>query len=439
MRRNLSIILAAVIVVAVLIGLSAASFVTLDRPDESELDPRRSSYNAGPTGTRAFYQLLEESGTNVARWKAGFEELRAVKHTDLMVIVGPFPPEHRPSSREQESLKRWVVAGGRLLVISREATREFDDPGLRVIPKVTDEEWSKSPDEIADQKSDRLVVQPTRLTRGLKGLQLSTLASRMKVERRIVAAPTPAESPTPEPSPTEGEETDVLSAPVIHLGDGDGAVLADFDYGEGRIVLLSDPFFIANNGIARGANLNLAMNLINELRGDGGRVLIDEAHHGFRQSHNQLISYFRGTPAPWIASQLMLVALFVAYTYGKRFARPLPLPQVDRHSPLEFVGSMAHLQRLAAARDLALENIYPPFRAELCRSLGVSVRAGFEEIATAFIRREAKRPGANKMSSGDLTKLLRECEGALAGVPIDDQELVALTAGMRRLREELIP
>jgi hypothetical protein len=78
---------------------------------------------------------------------------------------------------------------------------------------------------------------------------------------------------------------------------------------------------------------------------------------------------------PWLLLQGLLLTLLIAFSIGKRFARPLPLPQVDRHSPLEFVGSMANLQQVAQARDLALENIYPRFKASLCRRLGLSSRA----------------------------------------------------------------
>jgi hypothetical protein len=219
------------------------------------------------------------------------------------------------------------------------------------------------------------------------------------------------------------------------MGDESGAVLVDFDFGEGRIVILSDPYVVANNGIARGANLQLVMNLLTELRGERGRILIDETHHGYRESHNQWITYFRGTPAKWFVGQLLAVALITAYSYGRRFARPLPLPQVDRHSPLEFVGSMAHLQKLASARELALENIYPPFRLDVCRALGVSVRASIDEVIGALGRREMRKAGTSVVTGEELRRVMRTCESAIVGVPIDDRELIELVGSMKRIRE----
>jgi len=46
-----------------------------------------------------------------------------------------------------------------------------------------------------------------------------------------------------------------------------------------------------------------------------------------------------------------------------QFARPLPLPRVDRRSTLEFVASMAELQERAQAFDLR-SKIFTAARAE---------------------------------------------------------------------------
>ena len=39
-------------------------------------------------------------------------------------------------------------------------------------------------------------------------------------------------------------------------------MLVDYPYGKGRIVLLSDPFIVANSGISLEDNLQLAINLL---------------------------------------------------------------------------------------------------------------------------------------------------------------------------------
>ncbi|HEV7905707.1 MAG TPA: DUF4350 domain-containing protein, partial [Pyrinomonadaceae bacterium] len=145
------------------------------------------------------------------------------------------------------------------------------------------------------------------------------------------------------------------TAPVYHVSDEGGALLVDFARGRGRIVVLSDPFIVANRGITRADNLQLAANIITQA---GGLIAFDEYHQGRGATHNQLAAYFAGTPVLAMCAQLFLLAVAVVWTRGRRFARPLPAPRIDRRSKLEFVASMAELQQRARAYDLAIENVY---------------------------------------------------------------------------------
>lgn len=483
MRRYLGIIIAVAIVLLVLIALNAVSFVQLDRPQESEREPNRSSYNTGPTGTRAFYQLLEESGYQVARWRNDYETLQYDAADATLIMIGPGSSAEM-TERDESALKTWLVNGGRLLVISRQPQEQFFSVSVmaQTDNKAADEiSANPSLDNLIDKNSDVLIAQPTAITRNVRGLEFSRLAARLQFQpppavssSGISSSPTPTPAtekkideslrrhalpqdepaPPPPPAPVQkkrsedssaDDDTDdqnlatgddpfdntTLTAPVVHLGDSKGAVLADFDYGKGRVIFLSDPFVVANNGLVRGSNLTLALNLINVLGGKERRLLFDEAIHGYQSVSNPLFVYFRGTSVLWIFGQMALIALLIAYSAARRFARPMPLPQPDRHSPLEFVGSMANLQQAARARDLALENIYPRFRTSLCRRLGLSVKARPDEIATAITRRRLR------LSADEVRRTLLESERALAGSDIDDQQLMTLVATMRRISAQL--
>jgi hypothetical protein len=456
MRRYLGIIMTIVLLLAVLAGLNAVSYVSFERQPENEINPLRSSYNPGPTGTRAFYQLLEESGYQVARWREKYASLAGKAPEATLIIVGPAQVGQSLPEEEARELKRWLAGGGRALIVSRLPQDHFPDAAITTKFSPSANPQETDPARLVDERSDVLIAQPTELTRQVRGLAVSRMASRMKFREALpVKVPPPppppslfGEPPAPEGVPesvkaqppvmneaddaaNEGGLVAGLPAPVVHLGDSDGAVLADFDYGAGRVIFLSDPFVIANHGIARGANLTLALNLVQSLGGRERQLYFEEYYHGYRSESNPLVSYFRSTPVPWMLGQGLLLAALVAYSYGRRFARPLPLPQEDRHSPLEFVGSMANLQQVAQARALALENIYPPFKARLCRALGVSVRARPEEVAAHLTRRRLK------VSEAELFRTLSESERALAGGPLDDHRLIALVAAMRRISAQL--
>jgi hypothetical protein len=216
-------------------------------------------------------------------------------------------------------------------------------------------------------------------------------------------------------------------APVLNFSDERGALVAEFTRGRGHVVVLADPFIVANNGISRADNLQLATNVI---AGGGGLIAFDEYHQGRGETHNQLITYFAGTPVIAMFAQVALIAAVVVWSRGRRFARPLPAPRPDRRSKLEFVASMAELQQRARAFDLALENIYSRTRRALARYGGADLAASPEEIAAAV----AARSGTDRAR---LETLLRECEDATKGQPLSARRALFLAASLRELESSL--
>jgi Domain of unknown function (DUF4350) len=447
MRRYFAGAIIIIIVIAALIGMSAAGAIEFDRPKENEFAPNRSTYNSGQTGTRALYQLLEESGTPVSRWRERYFSLPAKAEDAILVIIGPFLSGRKISDEEAVALQAWIAGGGRALIISRSPIDQFGDPAISAKAPKRLPALDATPEQFINEESDKLIAQPTELTRKVRGLKLSEFASRMSFHfpdredetsrmdgmDEIDSVEAPVDDTEAIKDKAEEDSAPTLHAPIIHLGDKDGATLADFAYGQGRVIFLSDPFVVANNGIARGGNLTLTMNILRSMGATERRIFFDEFHHGYSDEGNPLVNYFRGTPAPWLLLQGLGLSLLIIYTYGRRFARPLPLPQVPRHSPLEFVGSMANLQQVARARELALENIYPRFKASLCRSLGLSSRASRDEIIASARRRRLS------VTEIELRQTLSDAEMTLAGEAIDDARLLALVSRMRRIISQTAP
>src|SRR5205085_6216418 len=162
----------------------------------------------------------------------------------------------------------------------------------------------------------------------------------------------------------------------------------------------------------------------------GGLIAFDEYHQGRATTHNQLLSYFAGTPIMAMIGQLGLIVLVVVWSSGRRFARPLPLPFVDRRSKLEFVASMAELQQRARAYDLAIENIYARTRRALARYGGTSQQAPRAEVAA----RVAARSG---LKQAELEALMRECEDAINGAPTSARHALALVSRLREVERTL--
>ena len=168
----------------------------------------------------------------------------------------------------------------------------------------------------------------------------------------------------------------------------------------------------------------------NVIVSNGGLIAFDEFHQGRSTTHNALIQYFSGTPVLAICGQLLLIGLAIIWSRGRRFARPLPLPQVDRRSSLEFVASMAELQQRAKAHDLALENIYGRVRRSLVRHAGLNNNSPRAEIAA----RVAARSGLNR---AELESLMRSCEDRINGAPTNARESLKFVRRLRRIEYAL--
>ena len=314
MRQRLAIIATVTIILLVLILLNAASFVQTEKQPDSESLPNRSTYNSGTTGTRALYDLLSESGYHVMRWRESSDILLSQSRSNVstFVVIGrtllPFEEE------EARSLLLWVSKGGRLVLIDRR-------PEVKLLPKSG--HWNievdmlgypstsidpGKPEEMTEGMNSVHPVQPTLLTRAVESVKPSKFVSAIRFSyaksesetktaehgatavapTRVEIGPPPAEdedsagddesddASADEAAPEEQESNDAAAeaeeikepvptnaaAPVTHLQDRRGAMLVDFPHGDGRIIVLSDPYIVANGGIKLEDNLQLALNTV---------------------------------------------------------------------------------------------------------------------------------------------------------------------------------
>lgn len=457
---------------------------------DSEITPHRSTYNTGATGTRAFYDLLAETGRKPVRWQeppsalTGFGENKPA----TFIIIGQIRREF--TDDELLHLLRWVTDGGRLVIIDREppvgliattanwsvsAISESLSPIINVDP-------SDQKQMTAETKAAK-AVQPTVFTKNLNAVQPSRFASSVKFERYTdsnnksgisapaYSSPTPLYSdpsadedygneppkiiteksanlnednnsstggrgggfkiePTQSPTvqPDEKIESPAQTAPVVHLANNEKNLLIDFPFGSGQIVFLTDPYIVSNGGIGMVDNAQLSINIA---ASRDGIIAFDEYHQGYGTGENRLFSYFSGTPVLAIFLQFTVLIALVLYSQSRRFARPLPADEPNRLSKLEYVAAMAELQRRTKGFDLALENIYTEFRRRAARLVGVDNHTTSRKDLS---QRIAERLNANEF---DLYQLMKKCEDIAHGEPTNKKEVLDLVNRLRDLEEKL--
>lgn len=442
MRQRLGIIITIVLVLGVLVVINSISYVSEEKKQDSEIAPNRSTYHAGPTGTRALYDLLSESGYKVMRWRETPEKLPGDSGREVQTFVIVGHTQIPVDKDEADSLLLWVERGGRLVLIDRwpetyllppsgdwtikAEFREF--PGFDIDPG--------NQQQMTEGIKPLRPAQPTLLTRDVESVMPSKFFAdiRFAAPGKVAGEKTePAQDPSgeeeigppigpPAPKAETNSGNSSSPAPVVHLTSSNSVLLLDYPHGRGRIVVLSDPFIVANSGIALKDNLQLAINLVSNA---DGVIAFDEFHQGRGIARNAFASYFAGTPILAICGQIVLLILFMVWTRGRRFGRALPLPVVDRRSSLEFVASMAELQQRARAFDLAIENVYSRTRRVLARYAGVDYNSARSDIA----RRVADR---SRLDAHQLETLMRRSEEAINSGTITEQQSIYL---VRRLRE----
>lgn len=441
MKQRLFIFIFVIVLVGVLVGLNAAAFVQSEKTPDSEAKPNRSTFNSGATGTQALYTLLAESGRKVVRWRVSTSELATGKDAPgVFVIVGSLRNQFK--EKETADLLRWVADGGRLVLIDR-----YPPDGLLV----TTADWKVTvrgdvveplysvdpaePTQMTGGTSAARASQPTLFTTGVNAVQPSKFASSIEFERiggEIDASSRTDDqnevAPPPRSVVTGGDPVEAPSskAPVVHFTQGGKNLLVDMTYGEGQIVVLSDPYIVSNGGISLVDNAQLALDLVSF---DGKLIAFDEFHQGFGNDNNRFLQFFEGTPVIAIFLQCFVIAAAAFYSRSRRFARAVPEPEPDRLSKLEYVSAMAELQSRTKAYDLAIENIYNDFRRRACRSLGLdAMTAKCGDIARSL----AERTGVDAVR---LSNDLFMCEEVIRGEATDRREMMRLIESLRDIEE----
>ena len=442
MRDRVTIITTFVVIIGVLVMLNSATHLKEEKVQDYEIIPNRSTYHNGPTGLRALHDFLSESGYKIIRWRETPKKLlgQSGKLVTTFVVVGqtqiPF------SEDDGDSLHDWVAGGGRLVIIDRKLndlapSSQGWSISASALELPNNEIDPASSSKMTEGVTALLPVQPTILTSNVQSVMPSRFAARLRIippaekDKAGGIGPGPVirgtgiavrQDEVPEPPPPRAPSIPSSPVPIVHIADKKGALLVDYSYGAGKVVILSDPYIVSNGGIRLDDNLQLA---INAITARDGVIAFDEYHQGHGVTGNAFAAYFAGTPVLGLAAQIGLVVLLMLWTNARRFGRPLPLPQVDRRSSLEFVASMAELQERSRAFDLAIENIYTRTRRVLARHAALDYNSSRSEIAARVAERSS-------IDAHKLETLMRQCEEAINGAPIGARQSIDL---VRRLRD----
>lgn len=378
--------------IALLLVFIAAMAYYAQRSFEGGRADQPTTYNAGPGGTKALYQLLQRVGKEVERFERPLENLPP--DAGLLVMFEPF--ERPVEKEEKKALLRWVEEGGTLLfVVSPKASAPIE-AGL-VLDEVDVQRKRPAP--------ATLRVDPKRSPyfRDVRSLRVDG-ATRLQEE--------------------SGKTVQEL------LLDAEGAYIVAWRQGKGTVLVTTGGVLPGNARIAEADNAIFFVNVVDtHTFPDRPLVLFDEYHQGFgyATAGGRSLWQAMGAPARMLVYYLVFGFLLFLYNANRRFGAALHLAAPSYRPSTEYIASMASLYRRAGAADIALETIYRAFTRDLALRLDVPPNATWEQVADLA----ARRFGWN---ARELRDLMHRCEKVVEGEKIGEHEMMHLAKQIQEYR-----
>ena len=370
-RRLMYIAIAIVVVVLVCLA-----FVT---PKEPETEGTPSSYSVKRRGGKAAYLLLQQSGYKVERWEKAPGDLPVNPQNDLLIIAGP---TQYPDRDESNSLRKFVAAGGTLLVAG--VWHESFAPDSHVTMGKYRIGWAECKPAL-----------PTKISRG--GVISMDRASIWDKSQSL--------------------ET------LVHYTYEDEPVVVSYMLGRGEVIWWASDLPLTNEGIRDKNNLNLLINSI----GQNKRILWDEY---FQTEAGHEIVVFPPLVKWALLGQCLLFGIMLVFTYSRRSGPVIPLVPESRLSPLEFVDTLGNLYARAGAAQVPVEIAFQRFRQLAGRRLGLYGTVSAQKLAQSMLVRRL-------VSGADFSARLQRCEDAISDPNLTEKEALTLVQFLNQAAKTL--
>jgi hypothetical protein len=216
-----------------------------------------------------------------------------------------------------------------------------------------------------------------------------------------------------------------------------GVRIAEHRMGRGRVVLLSDSSFLANERLGMHDNCVLAVNLVSYAlsRATTPKVLFDEYHFGFgdgNQGFRLLFGLLFTTSAGWAVLTLTAAGVLFLFYKGRQFGPRRDLAsQRRRRSKMEFVQAVGATYHSAGAHRLTLRMIYNWFRQRTAARVGLSSTA-----PNRFLAQELARRG--RIGVNEIQRTLDDCDGLLARPEVSQRQLTAALSRLAQIEKEAL-
>jgi hypothetical protein len=337
------------IAIAVIVGL------TLVSAPASNPKNAGSTYSRAPDGYGAWYTEIEQQQVPVQRWQKPFEALVSQKSKPVTLLQVYSQLEPAWFSPEEE---KWVTQGNTLV-------------RLGVWQRVTNAAFS------TQHQSPAGIV-------------------KIETKRRHQPQETPTRSQEKTLSQRRSESL---------LADDFGAIVWQYQFGKGRLILAATPYLAANAYQDEPGNYQFLVNLLKQ---NQQPIFVDEYIHGYKDSEtlkqestSNIFSYLAQTPVIVALVQIAIFLLVLTWAKNQRFGqlKPVKVPVVDNSEA--YIQASAGVLQKAQCHEFVLDVLGKEQQLQLQKALGLgTVPVDQSTLISAWVQQTGK-PAA------DLEKLFK--------------------------------
>lgn len=211
-----------------------------------------------------------------------------------------------------------------------------------------------------------------------------------------------------------------------------GVLLGEVSGRLGRLLVLSDPDVLVNAGIGQGLNAALLVSAVEDLRPDGGSVVIDETIHGHERTPSPWGELFRFPLVVFVVHGALLLALLL-WAGTRRFGSPAAPDPVLEAGRGPLIANTADLLRYRGEVRTTVRDYLQTNVRDVRSALRVPPHLRGEEL-TALLDRVAAARGAEDQLSDLRAGLAAPDDDGRGGAT----RLLATASRIHRWRREIL-
>jgi hypothetical protein len=240
------------------------------------------------------------------------------------------------------------------------------------------------------------------------------------------------------PAPTLGPAVQLIAdsdlTPIIAADKG--ILVGETEQRGRRVVVVADPDILSNQGLLKGENAKLALQLIEELHDGRGKIVFDTTVRGTAISDapklDLLLLFFR-FPFIWVTALALAATALLLWAAMPRFGKPETTPDLIDAGKRPLIRNVANLLEFAGHQEVVVGGYIQSTLRSVARRLHAP-----KDLGGAALVDWLHRTGRARGVATDLPGIMARISERPAGPAPDRAALIRATVDIHRWKQEIL-